>query len=335
MSIEVGTQNRIGFSTVESPFGTSPGITGAKSWPCDCEAPEIIPATITNKGKGLGQYENAGSQSVPSGYTSKWSGTFDFTFDCLAYWLFRVLGTISSSAGPPYTHTITGKQGQLDSFTIFYSDSKTTGTKLEEHTGFVCESLEIGGKGGGDLYIKPVCFGRGSRVETVLAMPALSTEVINPFSNITVVNLGGTITWGTGAVAGGTSYLDPLEDWSITIANDLIKNRWGPGSLFLKAIPRHGFGITTKGTLGYDENVLAASGLMAIAEAKTLTSKLIKVVNSTSEAIFALSKVEFDGPSRKGQRDLRKWPFTGEAKLDTTNSLAGKFFVTNTTASYT
>ena len=272
---------------------------------------------------------------MPAGYRSEWSGTFDFTFDGLAYWLFRVLGTIASAAGPPYTHTITGKQGQLDSFTVFWQDANTTSTKLEEFTGMVCKSLEFGGKGGGDLYIKPTLVGRGSHVESVLAMPAQSTEAINPFSNITVVNVGGTITWATGAVASGTSYLDPLEDWSLTITNDLVENRYGANSLFLKSIPRTGFGLTTKGVIGQEENVLAAGGLMTLAEAKTLSTFLVKAANGTSNAIFALAKVALDGPDRSGMRDLLKWPFTGDCKYDNANSLAAKFFVTNGTVSYT
>lgn len=320
-----GVKNRAAFSVAETTYGTAPGagITGAYSWPFSGDRPRNVPAAISDRTRLTGVY-NPGRERVISGYRSEWVGEFDFRMDCFAHWLFRMLGTAAAPTGTgPYTHAITEKQGDTDSFTLYWVDANTTNAKVEAFTGMKAQELEVFGRQGGDLGIRVRLLGCGKHTEETLSMVAQNTDVINAFSHIDTVNLGGTVTWATGAVSSGTSYKAEMEEFSLKIANVFEEGAYGAGSnTYVRLRRKEGPIVTTGGQLVWDENALASGKLMDLAEKSTNKTFTLKVVNSTHNAIINLARLFLTEAAAPGQRGEMRFPFDGEALYDDAGGVA-------------
>ncbi len=334
--MSVGTKNRVAFSVAEAAFGTAAAIAGAKAWPFQGQRPVIKPTFATDADSLIGQME-WGREKVVQAVQTQASFTFDFRLDCLAYWLFRMLGADTVTGIGPYTHQFTLIQTDIPSFTTFWVDANTTAGDVEQFPGCKVSKLTISGKGGGKLTIKVDIIGNGTHAQVANAMVANNTDIINPFSTIGTYNIGGTLNVATmAAPTGGTNYMSPpvLDDFEIMLESMFEpNNEYVAGQTSLSALERLGLKVTGKGTHKWTENGLA--GLMAIIEAATPESLYWAMASGANSAAIALPKAFFDDDSVQGQRNVLKKPFTFEGFYDDTTALAIKAQVINGTASYT
>src|SRR3990167_2577034 len=216
----VGTKNRVAFGTTEGTFATATAITNAVSWPFTGDRPRIVDTKISDQDSLIGVYE-VGREKVISALRTEAIFEFDFRVDCWAYWLYRALGTKVVSGVGPYVHTFTQNEADSDSFTIFWVDANTTASKVEQFPGCKVKSLTLKGSAGGPLKIVVEIIGAGGHAEATNTMVALNTSVINPFSNISAANFGGSITFTTDAmsVASGTNILALTQELELNIEN--------------------------------------------------------------------------------------------------------------------
>lgn len=333
--MSVGTLNRLAFTVSETGYGVAQAAP-TKSWPFKGDRPAMKLKAVDDSdtltgGMLLGLSSGVGNIQMTAKFT------FDFRWDTLAYFLQFALGSVATTgAADPYTHTFTNIAGDVPSFTLYWQDANTTATKLEQFPGCKVEQLVISGKGGDKWTIEVTIVGQGVHSEVVAAMPALNIDPPEPFSMTSEWNVGGTITWATGVIAAGTSYLQKLLDASVTFKNVFdTKNAFVAGQTYLGSCQRTQLEVTGKATHRWDENALAAGTILNLVETQTPDTLTLAVVNATHSATFNFAKVYLDDGSVKGDKTTLTKPFTWKAFYDAVAGHDLQAIVLNEIASYT
>lgn len=183
----IGSRNRWAISmTPESAYGT-PQATPTKSHPILGGRPRIIVDTVTDEAMMQGVLEE-GVDSIPVGKRMEYGPELDAHPDAVAAYFKLAMGGISTSGAAPYTHLINVDQLVYPSFTGYWKGDEGQ----YQYPGCKIRRVTFRGSRGGNFKLVPEIIGNGEETNSVAVMPAISRELLIPFSSIGSFMVGGT-----------------------------------------------------------------------------------------------------------------------------------------------
>lgn len=306
-------------ATPESAYGTA-ASTPDKAWEFEGDPPTVAVQTVNNADAHTGTYEE-GTQERIVGKQTGWGPTLNANMDNLAFHLKAIMGTISTTGAGPYIHTLTVKQGNTDSFTLYGRGPKTTGGKLERLTGCKVAQLALSITAGGKVTLRPTWIGSGDRTEQTATAPALNTDAILSGAQVSAFTVN------------GTNYLTALRDFELTLDRKLNPDAEKvAGSVTLPSLDSQGFAIAGRMTLNDEESDL--SGIAALAEAKTAVPIVLTLTLGSHSAVITVYAAYLDSPGESGGKGkvTRSVSFVGRYSVSDTKAMQA--VITNGTTSY-
>jgi len=307
-------------ATAEAAFGTA-ATTPDKAWPFRGGRPNIITEKVNNKDSNIGVY-GSGTQTVVVGVRMEAAPEYDMSFDCLAFYLKTILGTLTTTGTGPYVHTITERQGNPDSFTYYWKGPKTTSSKLERFTGVKTARLALSVTAGGKATLTPSLIGSGDHTEQTVSAPSLNTDSILSGAQLSAFTVN------------GTDYRAKLTQLDLNIERAINPDaQKRMGSTTLLGLDSTDIVVTGSFTLEDAENDL--TGIAALAEAATLVPIVITLTLGTASAVITIRKADLTSPGEEGGKGVAMRQVSFEASYSTSDSETMRAVVTNSVSAYT
>lgn len=303
-------------ATPEASYGTAAALPD-KSHPVSAVRPKVEPIVVDDAEMLLGVREE-GSDSVVTGYRMSYAPEFDAHTDLVALYLKYALGALSTGApvATVYPHTITVSQTDIPSFTGYYKGPdgqfQYPGCKIKKAT--------LKGAKGGNIKLSLEIMGDGNENTSVVAMPAITKELLIPFSALTV------FTWG------GTDFKKRLQGFEITIENVIDEsNEAVAGQLTLAEAEAGPVRITGKfDFLHKDRTVLDD------VKAQNFKAVVLTIApDANREITVNLYRVVLAGSDVGGGKTKLTHSPSFKAAYSTSDSKAIQVLVKNTTTAYT
>lgn len=305
--------------TPEASYGTA-AATPDKRWAFRGARPAPVPKIATNASASTGLYNLAGTVRTVVAKKAEASFEVDANMDNLAAILKMVLGACATTGTGTFTHTITPKEGDIDSYTLFWKDEATAAGKMEAWTGAKPRRVTIRGTAGEGYLTASVDFAlSGSSSEVTATPPARNTDTLLIFADISVFTIG------------GTDYKNALQEFEFVFERVMNEDReYSAGSTALTELRAYGYRISGRIVLKRKNNVPITWVDTAA------TSKMVLTITSgTHSATFTGFKVGYEDGTVDGQKELLRKPLSLTFHHSDADSKTFEAVVINGTAAYT